>query len=247
MHFAIPNNLSSETFSFKTTWTINPSACCSPKAYYWKHKRYHETPHSTASSTGDPKLYTYSKPMGNTRTGRTSQKIPCSSAECCYFPSSAPEHNPVHCKHLALLKFCFSAHGQATHHLHSLQGKTAIPTPIWPMDTNSCGGLPSGRRERTRDLLNTTKHTNTSALEEWEPRKRPSPGLMWNSQLPAGRLCCGIARCLHQVQMDVSHVPSHLPVGREKGCLTNGNKEVAIGSHSRSTKVVREMKFIWRA
>lgn len=33
-----------------------------------------------------------------------------------------------------------------------------------------------------------------------------------------------------QVQMDVSHAPSQLPVGREKAFLTNGNKEVAIGS-----------------
>lgn len=44
--------------------------------------------------------------------------------------------------------------------------------------------------------------------------------------------------------MDVSHVPSHLPVGGEKGRLTNGNKEVAIGSHSRSTKVVRDEVYL---
>lgn len=42
--------------------------------------------------------------MGNTHTGRTCQKTPCSSAERCYFPSSAPEHSSVHCKqHLVLI------------------------------------------------------------------------------------------------------------------------------------------------
>lgn len=95
--------LSSETSSLKTTWTINLSACWSPKAYHWQHKRHHKAPHSTASSTGRSQGV-QEQQTGEKYIGRTSQKTPCSSAERCYFPSSAPEHNPAHCKqHLALL------------------------------------------------------------------------------------------------------------------------------------------------
>lgn len=96
-------HLSSEKPSLKTTWTINLSARWSPKAYHWLHKRHHENPRSTASSTGRSQGV-QEQQTDEKHIGRTSQKIPCSSAERCYFPSSVSEHNPVHYKqHLALL------------------------------------------------------------------------------------------------------------------------------------------------
>lgn len=75
------------------------------------------------------------------------------------------------------------------------------------MDTNSCGGLPSGRRERTRDPLTTTTHTNTSALEEWG--RDPAQGwcgtlncrqaLLWYSTMSSPARCKWMSPMFHPI------------------------------------------------
>lgn len=136
-------HLSSEALFFKTTLTINLRVA--PLSL---------TTESTKGITkiltpqlpplGDPKVYRNSKQMGNTRIRRTSQKTPHSSAERCYFPSSAPEHNPVHGKqHLALLNSA-SVPMDKLHTICIASRERVNPTHIWPMDTNSCGGLQAG-------------------------------------------------------------------------------------------------------
>lgn len=140
--------------------------------------------------------------------------------------------------------FCLNGHEQARHHLHRLQVKTAILTHIWSMDTNNCGELqPGGKgQEPSWPPVNAP----TPLLWRNESGKRPGPGLVGNSELPAVRLCHATAQYLHQPAA-TGCLPFSIPVGKKKAVLTNGNKKVATGSHGRSTKVVREFKFTWTA
>lgn len=178
--------------------------------------------------------------MGNTLTGRTSQKTPCISAERCYFPSSAPEHNPVHCKqHLALL----NSASVPTVELHTIctafRGRLLFPL-IFGLQTQTAveGFRQEGKGQETSW---TPLNTPTSLLWRNESQGR-DPALGWCRTLNC--LQEGSAVVQHdaftsQVQMDAS--------SQWEGKQNKQNKEVAIGSQGRSTKVVRELKFIWRA
>lgn len=220
-------HLSSETLALKTTRTINLSACCSLKAYHWKHKRHHKNLNFTASSTGRSQGVQEQQTDGK-YTGRTSQKTPCSSAEHCYFPSSAPEHNPVHCKqHLTLLNSASVPMDKLHTISTAFRGRLLFPL-IFGLWTQTAveGFWQEGKDKRPPEYHWPHQHLCSGGMRAKEEIQHRG----WWKTLNC--LQVGSAVVQHnvftsQVQMDVCHVPSQWEGKRLS--LQTGTKKLPLG------------------